>query len=83
MAVILPLPPVCCLEQLPIFPHAESQSGLEETTESLLAAWGKKVEENTHHLHCHSMQSVFQIPLFSEEGSREPAAIIGNDTQLS
>lgn len=82
MAMILPLLSVCCLKQLPVFPYAESQSGLEETTQSFLGAW-KKMEENTNHLHCHLMQPVFQIPLFSEGGSREPPAIIGNDTQLS
>lgn len=43
----------------------------------------KKKEENINHLHCHLMPLVFQIPLFSEGGSREPPAIIGNDTQLS
>lgn len=64
------------------FSYAESQSGVEETTQSFLGA-GIKMEENTNDLHCHLMQSVFQTPLFSEGGSREPPAIIGNDTQLS
>lgn len=64
------------------FSSAESQSGLQETTQSFLGA-GEKMEENTNYLHCHLRQSVFQIPLFSEGGSREPPAIIGNDTQLS
>lgn len=41
------------------------------------------MEANTNHLHCYLMQSVFQIPFFSEGGSREPPAIIGNDTQLN
>lgn len=64
------------------FSYAESQSGVEETTQSFLGA-GIKMEENTNDLHCHLMQSVFQIPLLSEGGSREPPAVIGNDTQLS
>lgn len=81
-AIILPLLSVCCLKLLPIFSYAESQSDLEETTQSFLGA-GKKMEENTNHLHCYLMQSVFRIPLFSEGGSREPPATIGNDTQLS
>ena len=37
-AMILPLLSVCCLKQLPILPYAESQSGLEETTQSFLGA---------------------------------------------
>lgn len=81
-AIIFPLLSVHCLKLLPIFSYAESQSGLEETTQSFLGA-GKKMEENTNDLHCHLMQSLFQIPLFSEGGSKEPPAIIGNDTQLS
>lgn len=42
MAMILPLLLICCLKQLPTLRCAETQSGVEETTQSFLRAWKKK-----------------------------------------